>query len=282
MIPNKKRITFFILAGTMILAAMACKIVAPTPTVTAIPSGQLTVTVPPTPPPTATIEPTPTATASPAWIAGFAEPILVAIGSRSPDYHDDFSNPYSGWDIGHQSDRSGVKIEGEVGYLNGEYFTIASSTTVADPTVCSGGMNGRLGEFGDFAARYDAKFVTGQQGDLQLQFHKGVGQYTLTLGQNGVLSFTKCGPGPDCSGVVWYSGSIIKSGQDWNHFLVMIHGPRLAAYLNGEPVLYWEDGSGVQEYQRGQFSLTVCNNGGNVPLEARWDNFQLWDISNLP
>ncbi len=283
---QKKSLLVIILVGILVLSALACKIASPrSATATAAPVLPPAFTIDPMS--TATIGPTATVTPLPAWITNFAEPILQAIGNRPPDYQDDFSSPSSGWQTGRLSETPGPKIAGEIAYLDGEYSIRADGITGNDTTVCSGGEYYRIHAIGDLVAEYDAKFVSGSVGNLQFQFHKWYvstnmdGQYTLIFRIDRHLGFTKCGPGPECPNVATYLGSASNGYGLWNHFQLIVRGPRLAAYLNGVPVLFWEDPEFTADYKKGGIALTVCNNGPDA-LEARWDNLRIWDISNLP
>ena len=62
---------------------------------------------------------------------------------------------------------------------------------------------------------------------------------------------------------------------------LIVRGERIGVYANGLPVLYTEDKHFSEKFKTGIFSLSVCNTG-TVPVEIRWDNLKLWDISNLP
>ena len=51
-------------------------------------------------------------------------------------------------------------------------------------------------------------------------------------------------------------------------------------YVNGEPALFTTDPDFDERYASGDFALLVCN-FADTPLEARWDNLRIWDISDL-
>jgi hypothetical protein len=56
----------------------------------------------------------------------------------------------------------------------------------------------------------------------------------------------------------------------------------MAAYVNGKSLLYVEDMYyATPKAQKEYLDLNACN-PGQAPLEVRWDNFRLWDISDLP
>jgi hypothetical protein len=218
----------------------------------------------------------------------FAEPILATIAARPPDYEDDFSDPGSGWDIGTQSGKPNVTIRGETGYIDGTYFVRADKATLADPMVCAAGQNwNKLGQAADFVLEADAAFVSGEGGDWQVQFHRWEkpntnkhGLYALLLGYDEVIGFHRCESGGECLDLAYTTSSAIKGGTEWNHFRLIVRGLEMAAYVNGEPILYVNDSGYSEDFRTGRFSLDVCN-PSEVPAEAKWDNLKIWDISDL-
>jgi hypothetical protein len=236
-----------------------------------------------TPGPTFTPSPTYTATPLPEWIANFTEPILKAIADRSPTYEDDFSNPYSGWYNGQTTGHPNVLISGEKKYDNGEYYVVANGATAAEPTVCSGVEDRNVGRYTDFVVEFDVRFVSGTDGDWQLQFlRSSEGGFKIQLGRTGRIHFRKYDFGLDGSLDFEDSfGNSVHGGDEWNHIQLIVQGTKMAAYVNGVPSLYAEDKQALVGSERGYFSINSCNPGSS-PLETRWDNFRLWDISNLP
>jgi hypothetical protein len=57
-------------------------------------------------------------------------------------------------------------------------------------------------------------------------------------------------------------------------------GARVALYVNGEPALFGVDPYFGEQHASGMIELVVCN-FADTPLEARWDNLRVWDISGL-
>lgn len=226
---------------------------------------------------------TSTSAPQPDWIVNFTEPILKAIADRLPTYQDDFDNPSSGWHNGPTTEHPNVKIDGEKRYDNGEYFIALNGITSAEPVICSGVEDRHVGSYSDFVAEFDVRYVSGIEGDWHLQFHRSPsGLYKFGLTRSGYVNFGKCGFGLDeCLGLADYSGSPIHRGEEWNHIQLIVQGTRMAAYVNSMPVLYAEDALAVPEHTKGYFSLNLCN-FGSAPLETRWDNFKLWDVSDLP
>ena len=260
--------------------------------VTLEPSRTATMTLTPlpsstsTPRSTKTPRPTATATPIPDWVVNFTEPILKAISDRPPTYEDDFSNQYSGWYNGQTTGHPDVLILGEKRYDNGEYYVVAYGATESDPVVCSGGEDPNVGRYTDFVAEFDVRFVSAfgaNHQDWQLQYHRnGIGHYFISLAGDGWIHIAKCAAGSDgCSALVSYTGNPINSDDSWNHVVLIVRGTEMAAYVNSAPTLYINDVSAPEEFKKGYFSVTSCNFATNT-LETRWDNFKIWDISNLP
>jgi polar amino acid transport system substrate-binding protein len=64
-----------------------------------------------------------------------------------------------------------------------------------------------------------------------------------------------------------------------NHLMIIAHGPQIAVYVNGEPVTLVYD----EQSRKTVITLLVgtCNLT-DTTLRVHFDNFKVWDISNLP
>lgn len=274
------------------LLILACNaLLQPSPAATNNPVEMLTVTVSTsTDSPTSAPTFTKTATPLPGWVTDFAQPILKAIENQTPRFQDDFSDRNSNWSVGKQGENlgpatalptpnPGQRAVGETGYVDGEYFT------TAEPNSCLGGTNPRIGEYQDFVAEFDARIVSGAYGGWNLQFRIN-GDRSYAFGVAITPSYfggQKCAAGECGKEFGTYSGNQIKSGSEWNHMVFIVRGAAIAVYANGTPIVYAEDNLFSEKFTMGTMSLDVCNDGnGNVPVEIRWDNVKIWDISNLP
>lgn len=238
----------------------------------------------PTPIPTVSPRPTSTTTPLPDWIINFTEPILKAIADRPPTYEDDFSNPKSGWYNGQTTGHPNILILGEKRYDNEEYYVVASGATADEPIVCSGVEDRNMGRYVNFVVEFDVRYVSGVDGDWGLQFLRSSnGLYKFQIGRDGHILFGRCGfdLGDGCADLERSFGNSIKRGNEWNHIQLIVQGERMAAYVNDVPSLYAYDAAATADSSRGYFSVTSCNRG-STPLETRWDNFKLWNISDLP
>ncbi|MBI5932743.1 MAG: hypothetical protein HY867_03460 [Chloroflexi bacterium] len=250
---------------------------APTEVVVPTDTPQATVT----PEPSAVVAPTETSTPVFDWATNFAAPILQAIAGQPPTYEDIFSDPNSGWYNGATSGEAPPKIDGEKRYDHGEYRITTNGVTAEHPIVCSGVPDENVGLFADFVAEFDVKFISGSEGDWHLQFHRNVGLYKAGLTYSGYFSFGKCGFGSnECTNLADTTGAHIRL-DNYNHVQLIVKGTRMAAYINDIPTLFVEDSLHVAENASGYFSLNVCN-AGAAPLDTKWDNFRVWDISGLP
>ncbi len=247
-----------ILLAALIVSACAPSATATPPTaIPPTPVAPTEVVIPTdTPQPTVTIEPSatsqPTETSTPAfdWATNFAAPILQAIAGQPPTFEDIFSDPNSGWFNGVTSGEAPTKIDGEKSYDHGEYRIIANAASAESPTVCSGVQDDNVGVFEDFVAEFDVKFISGAQGDWQLQFHRNMLIYKLSL-------------------------------DNYNHIQLIVKETGLGVYINETPTLYVDDPMHTDANTLGYFSLNVCNTRAD-PLDTKWDNFRVWDISGLP
>lgn len=243
----------------------------------------------PTPQPTATPTPDPLAEQARA----FAEPILTAIAGRPPDYQDDFSDPGSGWDVGTRDEKETGWEGGETGYADGEYFVRASpayNVTEWGRITCNSGGSWALPEFSDLVIEVDGRFVSGERGDWQVHLRDGreqtlateaSGGYAVSISSDGSVNISRYetrNESGETSSLFDARGSFVKRGFETNHLQIIARGAQIAVLVNGQLVAFATD---PDPFERGTVGLVVCN-VGDVPLEARWDNLRLWDISNLP
>jgi len=226
-------------------------------------------------PPEATAAPTP-APGSPAEQArAFAEPILAAVADRPPDYEDDFSDPGSGWPIG-SSDRGD-----KWGYEDGAYFILAAQS---DEQV--GARPDSAPWFSDFVLQVDAQFVSGEWGSWSVCFRDLPGTLEQPVNAGYNLNFLPDGSfnlhsnvGGVMTDLVGYPvyAATFEQGFGTNHLTIIAQGPRIAVYVNGEPLWFVYDESS----SRGMI-IPGVGNSADTPLQVHFDNLKVWDISDLP
>lgn len=280
--------------SSILLAAFIVSACAPSATAnlpTAIPPTPVAVTevVVPTETPQATVTPETPTVAAPAetstpvfdWATNFAAPVLQAIAGQPPTYEDVFTDPNSGWFNGATSGDAPTKIDGEKSYDHGEYRIIANAASAESPMVCSGVQDDNVGIFEDFVAEFAVKFISGAQGDWQLQFHRNVVMYKLSLDTGGNLSFGMCSMSADeCTTLATTTGAHIRL-DDYNVVQLIVRETGMGVFVNETPTLYVDDPTHTDANSLGYFSLNVCNAGAD-PLDTKWDNFRVWDTSGLP
>jgi hypothetical protein len=236
------------------------------------------------PPSTSTPQPTFTPTPLPAWIAEFAEPILESISSHQPDYEDNFSSPGTGWQVGPipQDSRDADWGLGSSGYLDDEYYieTLpAHNNAVAWPV---------LPNMSDLVVEMDVRSLSVDSGAFQVHFRHGD---TNRAGKwHGYLVEIRNNNGGEIVIVHYIQDEIIDLGtekiqhncREFCRLLIVAHGPEIAVYLNGKPVLHAFDEEFEQYKGPGGFNLVSANGADKTTQVIHIDNFRLWDISNLP
>jgi predicted Ser/Thr protein kinase len=204
----------------------------------------------------------------------FADPILAAIAGRPPDLEDDFSDPASGWPIG-SSDL------GEWGYREGEYFVSATPSTQDSIGVAAD----HLSWLSDFVLEVDARFVSGEWGHWHVIFRDSPGtleqpvnaSYGVRFHPDGGLGMWKYVSGAHIELIeTAVYAPTFERGFGTNHLTIIAQGPRIAVYMNGEPLWLVYD----QSSSRGKIQLGV-DNYTDTMLLVHFDNLKVWDISDL-
>lgn len=168
---------------------------------------------------------TSTAGAGDGWIQGFAEPILLKIASRSPDFQDDFSNP--AWSYRNWNFFTGVIPK------NGQAMVAATSQWQ--------GMGRTLPE-SDFVAKYTFKVTktASQTVSLGFSFRKnGTGETydTFSINSDGWCGFGESGPSTSNS-MLRECQTPIPNLEQTTNLLLIVQGNQAAAYINDQPILY--------------------------------------------
>ncbi len=195
----------------------------------------------------------------------FAEPILQAIANRPPDYEYDFNETENGW-------ISGVEESNTRGYVDGEYFVTVK------PSGGTGAGPGQNFVFSDFVAELDARILKatdpGGWGFIfrEQPFPQSF-RYHINFNSSGLSLFLDTGSYTD---LFYLQGTPVQPAPETNHLLVIAKGPNIAIYVNGEPVTVVSDST----LSSGIVSLGI--HAGEQETEVRFDNFKIWDISDLP
>ncbi len=196
----------------------------------------------------------------------FAGPILEAIASQSPTWSDDFSDPNSGW--------STFPIEGGLwGYENGVYFIVAQTED------CCDGILDQVRPFSDFVMELDGKIVSGESAFWGVTFREGPSEIGRQV-QHYAVHFNPRGP----VNMIRFDGSnntllaedggtpAYRQGFETNRLQIIAQGPRIAVYVNGEPLWFAYDDA----LRSGVFRLR--GRAGRV----EFDNFKVWELAKVP
>lgn len=195
----------------------------------------------------------------------FAEPILQAIANRPPDYEYDFNETENGW-------INGVEESNTRGYVDGEYFVTVK------PSGGTGAGPGQNFVFSDFVAELDARILKatdpGGWGFIfrEQPFPQSF-RYHINFNSSGLSLFLDTGSYTD---LFYMQGAPVQPAPGTNHLLVIAKGSNIAIYVNGEPVTVVNDTT----LSSGIVSLGI--HAGEQETEVRFDNFKIWDISDLP
>ena len=201
----------------------------------------------------------------------FAEPILAAISSRSPDFKEDFSNPDSGWP---KSTSGAGRFPGTMGYKDGEYFIIADPASAQNPHVHSWLEIPRL-FVSDFVLEFDTDLPPAQLGQVYVHFRVvRKDNYNVNLAPDGWVSL---GTATIAGGTTLAETrtNIITTRQSVN-VRIIAQGPEIALYLNDQLILRARE----EFVDQGEVILGIWN-GASAPMQVSFDNFKVWDISDL-
>jgi hypothetical protein len=204
-----------------------------------------------------------TAEARNIWVQGFAEPILVQIENRSPDFSDDFSNrnrSYSQWNVPPEfTINQGVAqftVDGEYAYagLNGPLtsnnFVLEfelSPQSIANELWLGVGFRSEEQEYNHFT------ISIGQSPEIWYGFGKNDAQ-----GQPGILE--------EGTAILGGVGKTIME-------TVIVRGDQAVLYLNDQPMLFtrslWTHGNFV--------SIDITTVSGKSI--GAIDNVRFWDLN---
>ena len=201
----------------------------------------------------------------------FAEPILADISGRSPDFEEDFSNPNSGWPV--TASGSG-RYSGTVGYKDGEYFLIADPASAQNPHVHSWLEIPRL-SVSDFVMEFDTNLSSAQSGTIYLHFRTiRKDHYSLNLASDGWVHLATSTIDGDTI-LAETTTNIITTSQNV-HVRIIAQGSQIALYLNDQLILLARE----EFVDQGEVILGIWN-GASTPMQVNFDNFKVWDTSDL-
>jgi formylglycine-generating enzyme required for sulfatase activity/tetratricopeptide (TPR) repeat protein len=216
-------------------------------------------------------------------IRAFADPILTAIAKRSPVLDEDFSDVNSGWPVG--STTNGDKW----GYTDEVYSLVVTSLYRNNSGApCLDLSPNRQPQFSDFVLEVDAQFVSGTAGNwhlllsnIQSSLLGSDNTYSvINFFPDGTFLFTKDHDSDQIDIVKGSTPSAFMLGTGTNQVTIIAQGTRMAAYINEEPLFLVNDAT-WQDAMR-ELSFGACNDAGkDSPLQVRFDNLKVWDVTDL-
>lgn len=212
-------------------------------------------------------------------IHAFADPILSSITKRSPMLYEDFSYAFNGWPVG--STDNGDKW----GYTDETYSIVVTNlyrNDKGDP--CLDLTPKYQPPFSDFVLEVDAKFIFGTAGNWHLllgniqPIPQGSDNttYSINFSPAGTFNFNE----NQTNIVEGQASSAFGSGMGVNRVTIIIQGKGIAAYINEEPLFLVKNVALQNDMQ--EIAFGACNDESeDSPLEVRFDNLKVWDITNL-
>lgn len=216
---------------------------------------------------TATLRPTATATPLPSWVTGFSEPILNAIGDRTPDFLDDFSTINPDWNLNIYN--PGIDCSNSLAGVYNEILRLK-----ADPGGCYAKADLSSGiKMVNFVIQVDVDFE---------QLSSGY-SVDISMWNNQVISLSSDGQ--------WSSYACISECKKINEGKIKINtadpvtinyvtfGYRNAFYVNKDPVAYFDQSvPGTNHW----FGLSVSGEGVSSNNMVEIDNVKIWDLDQVP
>jgi hypothetical protein len=217
-------------------------------------------TLPP-PSPRPTITPTP----APEWVTNFAEPILAEISSRPPDLEDNFSHDTGAWIVPHFVAEWRKSIKG-------------SEMIITGGVIRYQGIN-----FHDYAVEVKAREI--ESGNHGIDFANYYPFQHPPSGQGGI----------SCNFQVWDTNTHFGCSIDFHKefininkeiiqsrvhtFLLIVKGGRIATYLDGKSIGYFED----DRYRLYRDSVPYVGLFSDMKMESvhAFSEFKVWNITKL-
>ncbi|MBI5354346.1 MAG: hypothetical protein HZB50_17030 [Chloroflexi bacterium] len=262
---------FFLFLPTILLI-LACNVGnIPQPTPTVMPTETRTVTASPTRTVILTPLPVdPTAVSIPLWVTDFADPILMKIVDRTPDFQDDFSL-YRGW----LNVMSGVD-----GYVYAERENGMLFLRLPERTQDSILYNPRL-NLTNFVLTLELRFDHDQPEDtVRFQFDQFPNQSValdLSNNTNWKIHWGFQDSSQSMAGVYGHSP------PENVPVTILMRGTQCAVYLNNDPLTYSgncrADSTSRSHGWVVSFRLLSDNESA---VAVSFDNLKLWDLDKIP
>jgi hypothetical protein len=218
--------------------------------------------------------PTATTAPVPSWVAEFANPILIKLAGRQPDYKDDFSGFNQGWFYlipESQINPHYAQILGGVLTLK-----IPNGKETRDAMV----YNPKLAHQ-NFVLSFDFKFGKTQPNDvLRFQFSQTTGQSVwLDLSKNEDWSFDWGLHGQENSA----SGTYYYFSPERINVAIIMQGNECAVYLNHDPLDHMDNcrddpNARLSSMAMSLHLLSTTGHDASVTI----DNMKFWNLDKVP
>ena len=179
-------------------------------------------------------------------------------------FHDDFSNPGSGW-AARKTDY------GEFAYVGGEFRVFLHQPDFNTYAILPGH------KFDDMSVEVDARLVAGPaDGVFGILCRAAADEstaskaYVFAIRSDGVSAIMKRTSPAFWDAIVFAKPSTaIKKGNASNHLRADCSGNTLTFYVNGEKLLETTD----KDFRSGQVGVAVSTQPKSAPMDVRFDNF---------
>jgi hypothetical protein len=198
-------------------------------------------------------------------VTGFAEPLLLAIQDRPPDFHDDFSQPDTGWVFitGHG--------DGTVEIANG----VMTMGAVAEQNAIA--IHKRMA-FYNFILQVDVNLLELEDrisAGIWWRRYDGVGE-VFTLDNDGSWSLSR-NDRPEFP--LFASGSEPVDLSKPVTITVVSRGTEFAVYMNNIPLAYHND---IGRPPVSGIELNVFNHADNrINPAVAYDNLSVWNLDSI-
>ena len=182
-------------------------------------------------------------------------------------FHDDFSNPASGW-MARKTDY------GEFAYVDGELRVLLQKPDFNTYSILPGH------KFDDMSVEVDARLVAGPaNGVFGILCRAAADEstasqaYVFAIRSDGVAAIMKRTSPTFWDAIVFAKQSTaIKNGNASNHLRADCSGNKLTFYVNGEKVLETTD----KDFKSGQVGVAVTTQPKSAPMDVRFDNLSVF------
>ena len=197
----------------------------------------------------------------------FAEPILAAVISATPDFQDDFTANNMGWGF-----NLGAGVDTPRGTMEIQDGVMRISDLIGQ-IIINGGSWTRSK---DFVLELDARLAQGDFSTIQKFFFHQAGSYYFNIHLNSRGESWRYIKGTNFGGQILKQGSGGSPIGETTRYKLVVRGTEAVIYLNDDAILYLNDPD--------LDSSGLINFGCETSIEAicEFDNVKFWDLANIP